>query len=163
MNPTTLILPVTQSMIDAEKVLDKIYNNSVVSIYNQAAKDYPDNAGRLKALGLPVPPPPEPPYLRFTDVNAIIFVEQQMTQGQQPPAFFTLVKYVPIVDVPTPTALTVSEAIPEFPGFFEVNGDGPSILVGASFDQNGHTYKKTAISYSPFAPGGVVTAWQQIL
>lgn len=165
MNPTTNISAVTQSMIDAEKILDKAYNQAVVNDYNDKVANYASNIGQIKALGLPVPPPPVPPMLRITDTNAIIQAEENWSAGVNPPPFFTLLQYVPVPQnpPPTPTALSINEATMEFPGIFEANGDSPSIPVGSSFDQNGHTYKKIVVSYSPFAPNGQVTGWQQIL
>jgi len=157
---------VAQAMIDTAKQLATIYNTNAVNSYNLAVSNFNQNLPQLKVLGLPIPPAPVPPMLMVVDENAILRYELNLTPWVTPSPFFQYVQYVPIVTPPPDNhpSLKIEQAIPEYPGFFEVNGDGPSISVGTTFkDDLGHVYKKTVISYSPFAPNGQVTAWQQVL
>lgn len=63
---------------------------------------------------------------------------------------------------PTSTTFTVKDPLgPSYPNAYNVTGDGPNIPVGTSFTQDNHTYTKTIIGHSPFAPNGNVTAWIQ--
>jgi hypothetical protein len=143
----------------------QLNNQAAVSNYNTAMANYPQNAATDKALGLPIPPAPQPPMLMIVDSNAITQTETNFPVPVPQPSFFQYIQYVPIPNVPAVPAnpLSIAEAIPQYPGFYEVNGDGPAIPVGTSFDENGATYKKVVISHSPFAPNDQVTAWQQIL
>ena len=156
---TPNISQVTQSMIDTQKILCKIYNDAAIANYNLAMASYNDAIGR----GFLQTPIPKPPMLMVADVAAITQAEEHFAGTQ--PSFVTWYQYVPIAPpVPPPTPLSMSAVDTGYPGMFELNGDEPSIPAGQVWTDvgTGHSYRKVVVSHSPFAPGGQVCLWQQI-
>lgn len=115
----------------------------------------------------PLPPIPLPPPPDILIVNEAAAAEYDTEIGNETVDFnsqFTTIPYVRIINTPTPppTTLTIEEESPNYPGFFEMNGDNPTIALGFVATVAGHQYKKVKISESPFAPNGIVSLWQQI-
>lgn len=73
-----------------------------------------------------------------------------------PPAPIT-----PPTPPPTTTFTLGPSLAPNYPGYYEMIGDSPSVPVGTTTVIDGHTYTKQIIGHSPFAPNGNVTGWLQ--
>lgn len=158
MNPQ--LSPVTASLIKSQKDLAKIYNDAAVADYNIKLANAQSNLDRGFSAPLP-----KAPMLMIVDENAIINTEQNYLTGSAQPSFVTWIQYVPIVAAPpAPRPLVLSATVTGYPGFYEADGDGPDIKVGTvdPLGQTGHSYRKTVVSQSPFAPNGQVCLWQQI-
>jgi hypothetical protein len=138
--------------VDSDKLLvDTLIANNA----NRAACTPP-----LAPIPLPLPPD-------LLIVNEAAATEYDTNIGNETISFdsqFSTIPYVRVIDTPTPppTTLTVNQESVEYPGFFEMNGDSPDIALGFVVVINGHQYRKTKISTSPFAPGGIVAMYQQI-
>lgn len=100
--------------------------------------------------------PPVPPGLNYNGLVGSANQGSIIVDWPTPPAPLN-----PPSSPPTSPTLTLSIPIQGYPGYFEMNGDSASIPVGYTTEIGVNKYTKTAISKSPFAPGGIVTGWFQ--
>ncbi len=154
---------ITQKMIAALKQVASAMNKSAIIIYNNAVNSVKDQNLWNQSMGRPLLPMPQPPMLKIVNESLVIANEQGVGEKDWSQVFFN-VPYVPIVPPPPPApAVVIGTEQLYYPGFFTTTqGDGPSVAIGSVVNQAGHSYKKTVIGHSPFAPDGNVTAWQQI-
>src|SRR6266850_847667 len=160
---------ITQAMIRALKQVASAENQSSIIMYNNTLASIKGQNMWLASQNLPPLPIPPPPMIKIVDEDLVKQLESESGIGQIPKQddrwgkVFLLIQYVPIVP-PAPVALPViigAETI-YYPGFFDtVSGDGPAVPIGTVVNQTGHSYRKTIIGHSPFAPDGNITRWQQ--
>jgi len=154
---------ITQKLIAAMKQVASAKNKSAIIMYNNAVASLKDQNAWNQSMGRPLFPPVPPPMLLIVNEALVTANEQGVGEKDWSQTFFE-VPYVPIVaPVPPPTPVTIGGPEMEYPGMFTTTaGDGPDVPIGAVVVQDGHSYRKTVIGHSPFAPGGNITRWQQV-
>lgn len=165
---------ITQHMIDAMRAVAAAENASAIIDYNNQVESVAKNNATNKSLGIPLVPVPQPPMLKVVNTALIAQNESEVfaagggtavDSDKQDWDIFFEVPYVPVVPpAPTHPAIVVNLDAFEGPGLYGADGDGPDVPAGTVVAGPGGvgSFRKTVIGRSPFAPGGVVTAWQQI-
>lgn len=170
---------ITQHMIDAMQGVADANNKSAIINYNNALKSAQDNNAWLVSAGRPTLPLPTPPMLIVVNKDLITHNESVTFSSANPAhdldwgGVFFQVPYVP----PQPKTqsakpITINVNAFQGPGLCGADGDGPSVPIGTKVQgpdvlgldgggANAATWTKIMIGRSPFAPGGIVTAWQQ--
>jgi hypothetical protein len=154
---------ITQKMILALKQVASAMNKSTIITYTNTINSIKDQNLWNQSMGRPLIPIPPPPMLKIVNEALVTANEQGVGEKDWSQVFFD-VPYVPIVAPPPPApAVVIGTEELYYPGFFTTTaGDSPDVGIGSVVTQGGHSYKKTVIGHSPFAPNGNVTAWQQI-
>jgi hypothetical protein len=162
----------TQATIRALKQVAWAENTSAITMYNNEIAKIKGQNEWFSGNGLPTIPQPPPPMIKI--VNEDLVKQLEANFGQKPGQtldesadwgnVFFLVQYVPIIPpVIGPAPVVIGGPSIGYPGFFDtISGDGPAIPIGYVQPQGGHSYRKTIIGDSPFAPNGHVTKFQQI-
>jgi len=148
----------TQNLIqNAFTPIAAAHNETVVLDYNNAVAA----AQLATSRGFPTALPDEP-MLWSPNTQAIADAEAAAPgKGNwDPSVIFIQIPYVPIVPAPPAlTPLSLGQADPNRPGFWEMKGDNQNIPAGTRETVDGHGYKKTLIDQTPFGP---VYEWQRV-
>lgn len=164
--------PSITSAVDNQVWMARVANTNSISIFEQSLKDYARNAGLFQAAGLAIPPPPNPPMLKFPIHSVLerLFIEfdqrskESISSGEPVGEIdlstgFTYEHYVP---APVAAPATVPQPANPIGVLISVEGDpeayapakGDAYPAGKQWTNKftGVTYQKWASHGGPMAP-----------
>lgn len=107
------------------------------------------------------------PFPQIETVNTALVIQLETSGTVDDPRWLSIYSYSTYVPPPPPITVplvpnkVVGPFSPNFPGFFELSPDGPSIPVGSQVNVGGVTYTKEIVAANPFSPNGGTTAWKE--
>lgn len=162
----TSIEVITQRAIAMLKAIAAAKNRQAIDGYKAQLAQTLQNNQTNASLG--VAPFPLPPFPVLMKLNEQVVIDNEKGVGEKDWSHvYEFEEFHPLPPKPPavhPVVINPNED-EDYPGFHAAaSGDGGDIPIGAisPIQGDGHEYKKSKVGRSPFAPGGIISRWQQI-